>query len=402
MKTVVISDIHLGIDDRIAENVKNRTLLISFLENLRKEIKPDEVVINGDFLDQWFLPASYKHVTDSAEFYRQVAKNNSEVIDAFKELMSDGIKLVYVPGNHDMTLTNEVLDEIVPGIKQVRDVRGLGKYYTGERNEVVIEHCHRYESFCAPDMISNKEFVKYGEPILPCGYFYALIGVESIVEGSFNNVDDKNIVIAPEVPKPEDTDPDKLAAYAYYLTWKSVVEKTFPVKKQFDEKFIKVSVDGFQGEFSLSDVVPSVTEDGVSARLYSHMQRNWDEIQKRNKVPAHIDILEQLKRLTDQSLRADYAKRQYFDIDESVDVVVFGHTHVPFYREYTEEYDRKKIYVNEGTWIDNNMDDPENTATFAEIESSDEDTKVKLLKCIPDENGKLDKIIKASNKYIEA
>ena len=118
MKTIVISDIHLGIDDRIAENVKNRTLLISFLENLRKEIKPDEVVINGDFLDQWFLPASYEHVTDSAEFYRQVAKNNSEVIDAFKELMSDGIKLVYVPGNHDMTLTNEVLDEIVPGIKQ--------------------------------------------------------------------------------------------------------------------------------------------------------------------------------------------------------------------------------------------------------------------------------------------
>lgn len=32
MKTVVISDIHLGIDDEISETVENRPLSISFLK----------------------------------------------------------------------------------------------------------------------------------------------------------------------------------------------------------------------------------------------------------------------------------------------------------------------------------------------------------------------------------
>lgn len=56
MNIIVISDIHLGIDDKISETVKNRPLLISFLKKIRDEKLADEVVINGDFLDQWFLP----------------------------------------------------------------------------------------------------------------------------------------------------------------------------------------------------------------------------------------------------------------------------------------------------------------------------------------------------------
>lgn len=68
MKTIVISDIHLGIDDEIAETVKNGPLLISFLKKIQAEKLADEVVINGDFLDQWFLPGDYSINSDSDLF----------------------------------------------------------------------------------------------------------------------------------------------------------------------------------------------------------------------------------------------------------------------------------------------------------------------------------------------
>lgn len=393
MKTIVISDIHLGIDDHFAENVKNRGLLISFLEKVRREKAADEIVINGDFLDQWFLPGSYDHVTESDAFYRQVAANNKDVIEAFSAVIKDGLRLVYVPGNHDMTLTHGTLASILPGIRQSRDVRGLGRYRTGERGEIVIEHGHRYESFCAPDPVSNRAYMKYGEPILPPGYLFALVGVQGMLEGH-HDVPKK----VPEIPKPDQSDRDQTLAYGYYALWKYILDDLFPVKEAFDEKFIKVNVDGFQGLLSLADIVPVQTRDGISAPLYSHMQRNWDEIQRRNLVPAQIDLTDQFARMFDQTLRAEYARKQYFDLDPTVDVVVFGHTHVPFYQEY-KAYDRTKLYVNEGTWIDKNMDDPENTASFAWIDSSADATKVELLKCVGD--GKLEDIIPVKNKYVQ-
>ena len=167
MKIIVISDIHLGVDDKISETVKNRPLLISFLRKIQNEKLADEVVINGDFLDQWFLPGNYETNPDSDEFYKQVAKNNQDVIDGFKNLIDSGIRLVYVSGNHDMTLSHQTLEDILPGIIQSRDVRGLGRYRTGRRGEIVIEHSHRYDMFCAPDILTNREFMEYGEPILP-------------------------------------------------------------------------------------------------------------------------------------------------------------------------------------------------------------------------------------------
>lgn len=36
MKTIVISDIHLGFDDEIAETVENKPLLVSFLKKSKQ------------------------------------------------------------------------------------------------------------------------------------------------------------------------------------------------------------------------------------------------------------------------------------------------------------------------------------------------------------------------------
>ena len=151
------------------------------------------------------------------------------------------------------------------------------------------------------------------------------------------------------------------------------------VNESFDEEFIKVAVDGFMGNFSIGDLIPIKNNDGVYAKLYKNVQRNWAEVQRRNYVPSPNDPIECLKNLLNRDYYINLSKKQYFDFDPTVDVVVSGHTHLPAYKVYTE-YDKPKIVVNEGTWIDRNSEDLENTASFALIESTAEDTKVKLLK----------------------
>ena len=60
-----------------------------------------------------------------------------------------------MPGNHDMLLKSGIMDEALPGIVQARDVEGLGVYVTGDRQEIAIEHSHRYDVFSAPDSVSK-------------------------------------------------------------------------------------------------------------------------------------------------------------------------------------------------------------------------------------------------------
>jgi len=114
-KVVVVSDIHLGVLDKYSENLKNRAVFIEFLKRLQNTEDVGELVIAGDFLDEWYLPLTYPAYNDSSKFYWQVVKNNQAVFDELKALMEKGIKLTYVPGNHDMTLESDILDKALPG-----------------------------------------------------------------------------------------------------------------------------------------------------------------------------------------------------------------------------------------------------------------------------------------------
>ena len=62
---------------------------------------------------------------------------------------------------------------------------------------------------------------------------------------------------------------------------------------------------------------------------------------------------------------------QYLDDpDCGVEVVVFGHTHIPDYRYFGDN----RFYVNSGTWIDINLDAaPDLTRTFALVTTGDID-----------------------------
>lgn len=74
----------------------------------------------------WYLPFTYATYSDPDKFYREIIKNNQKVIDALNSLMKKGIKLVYIPGNHDMLLEREVLKEALPGIVSSVMQKALG------------------------------------------------------------------------------------------------------------------------------------------------------------------------------------------------------------------------------------------------------------------------------------
>jgi Uncharacterized protein conserved in bacteria len=359
-KIVVVSDVHLGIDDRYSETLKNRTFFIEFLRQLQSTTDVRELVLDGDFLDDWFLPVYYPTYTDVAQFYKDAIATNQAVFDELNNITKSGIKLVYIPGNHDMTLAADILQEAVPNIVQVWDADGLGLYYTGDRNEIAIEHGHRYDVFSAPDTVTNAELAGNDDTILPAGYFYARYGATWVSEGRPQV--ERNLPVITKVP--DKSDVDQYGAYMYYQILKSVSER-LTINEGLEEKVFDMRIAGFNDAYTYLDFYPAQQADGtISAPvLFKNIQRTWAERQAINKVKIPTSFLEAVAGTLDGEYFFNQAKAQYLDNpDENVDVVVFGHTHIPEYKAL----DNGKYYVNEGTWIDDNTRS-EAERTFAVI-----------------------------------
>lgn len=369
-KIVVISDLHLGIDDRYTEMIDNRPLLVDFLKRLQNTEDVSELVIAGDFLDEWFLPVYYPVYTDQEQFYREVIENNQVVIDELNKVADSGIKLVYVIGNHDITLEKEVLQKAIPKIKQSRDAKGLGAYYTGDQKEIVIEHGHRYDVFSAPDAVSNAELTGNDDSILPAGYFYARYAATWVLE-------DKPTV-AKELPVvatvPDRTNVDQYGAYVYYSILKNITGHITP-NEGLDEEIFDMRIAGFDDAYTYLDFYPTEQPDGtISAPvLYRNIQRTWDERQKLNKVKVKNTFIEAASGALDWKYFLKQARVQYIDNpEESVDIVVFGHTHGPT----LQDLGNGAYYINSGTWIDDNTNFPSGARTFTVITDGKENSAV--------------------------
>jgi predicted phosphodiesterase len=368
-KIVVVSDLHFGIDDGFAETVHNKELFVEFLQKLQRTTDVRELVIAGDFLDEWFLPLDYGPVNDLQKFFFQVARNNQIVIDALNNVMHAGIKLVYVIGNHDMNMDAGILGRLLPGIIEIHDAKGLGRYITGDRGEIVIEHCHRYDPYSAPDRVSNRELCKSDATMYPPGYFYARMGASWVMEHKPKIK--KNYPVLKKVP--DSTNTDQMGAYVYAKILERLFNK-ITEKSSFEDKIFTLNTCGFHGSYSLKDMYPVEQSDGtISAPvLFRNFQRSWEERQEMNDVWVKIPFLEAGAGAVSPKYFYSCAGKQYLDRkDASYDVVVFGHTHVPDFQQ-----NGKKFYVNAGTWIDNNSDYPPATRTFVVVETGAVDNAV--------------------------
>lgn len=346
---VCISDLHLGADDTYSELTKNRDALIDFLNWVRFSPNIKELVIAGDLIDEWFVPMhldTFKGKTQM-DFVKNVALNNKPVIDAFNDIINDGqIRLTYVPGNHDILITAEEIEAILPGINQARDVKGLGAYSPDYLPELVIEHGHRYNFFCAPDH-SNRT-VTQTDSILPTGYFFTRMATSSVVQGRPKI--DMNIPIVTENELGE----EQYLYYLYYKAWEKLIN-VFPVNEGINEPAIHTGIDGFTNSYAIKDVLPYQDPENnyINVNLYQGIVESWEERQANNLVPILIPTEEAILKAALSSHLDDQSANQFFiNPNSNKRIVIFGHTHdARLITSYNENMDAN-VYVNSGTWID--------------------------------------------------
>ena len=348
---VIVSDIHLGANDSYTECKKNRDVLVHFLKDINRAPNVRELVIAGDLLDLWFIPATTDTFNGKTqrEFVKGLAANNKAVISAFNTIIQAGkIKVTYVPGNHDLLVTQEDIQTILPGIHQARDVKGLGKYSPDGHPEIIIEHGHRYNFFCAPDPISNKSTAPGS--ILPPGYFFTRIATTSVVEGHPRAGGPMPTITANTFGE------SQTLAFIYWNVWKELMTQ-LPIKEGFDEKIIKTNIDGFTNTYSISDLMPYQLSEGgfIDLTLFKGIQDTWDERQTLNEVAVKIPPRDAIANAALAGEMDAQAVVQYFGNRNSEKrIVVFGHTHEARVIPSKNHRRQKTIYANSGTWIDKN------------------------------------------------
>lgn len=348
---VCISDLHLGANDAYAELTSNCDALVNFLEHIRASPNVKELVIAGDLIDEWFIPMHLDTFNGKTQldFTKAVASNNKPVFDAFNHIIKEGqVKVTYVPGNHDLLIDSEDIQSIMPGISETRDVRGLGVYTPSDFPELVIEHGHRYNFYCAPDY-SNQTLTQT-DTILPPGYFFTRMATSSVVQGR-----PKLDINFPPVQK-NDLGEAQFLYFLYWNVWKGLISD-FPVEEGLDKKAINTGIDGFNDCYAIADLLPyqNSEDDHIDVNLYNGIIEGWDERQSNNLVPVKIPTDEAVLKGAFASHLDNQSGVQFFkNPDSDKRIVIFGHSHEARVITSFNEKGEKQVYVNSGTWIDKN------------------------------------------------
>jgi len=350
---VVLSDLHLGADLDYAECNKNLSSLQKLLKQIHESPNIKELVIAGDLLDEWFVPATVDTYAgnDQRDFVQRIAKTNKDVIDGFNKIIQSGkILVTYVPGNHDLTITAENVDLILPGINQVRDKeQGLGTYSPADYPKIAIEHGHRYNFFCAPDPISNQDIAP--GTIMPPGYFFTRIAALHVLE-KYPQPGDTMRVVTPNISGGK----SQSSLFAYWKIWEWAI-KYLPIKEKFDEKVIVTNVNGFTKTYSVNDLLPYQRTAGgkLDVKLFKGIQDTWNQRQILNRVAVNIPVAQAIAKASSAEETDNQAKAQYFMNPKSDKrIVIFGHSHAAKIISSNNYNGQKSIYANSGTWIDRN------------------------------------------------
>ena len=350
----VISDLHLYVDDSYSRTDFNKQTIVDFLSMIRESESVAELVINGDMIDEWVIPMDYT-ITSLADLDDKIVENNRDIVDAVNAIIADGaIQVTYIPGNHDMTFSEEEAERIFPGINQVRDAEGLGTY-TALNGEAAIEHGHRYNFICGPDPISNKDLTGSGSSILPCGYFLTRIAVTSALEGAAGTPS------AIPMISQDQADATQTAYYAYNMGLAAILSQ-LPLSESLSDAVIKTNFDGYTDTYAIGDLLPYQDENGeVKINLYDGVIENWTERQTQNQVAVPLDVMTALMNAGSNDFTDSLAQTEYLDGGSTARIVVFGHTHAAKITTSENSAGEKVIYANSGSWRDSAPDYPLNT-----------------------------------------
>ncbi|MBU0672227.1 MAG: metallophosphoesterase [Candidatus Margulisbacteria bacterium] len=329
-KIVVISDIHMG-EERAADAAycwftENAKLLECFLDEVAQSEQVKTLVIAGDFFDEWIVPMEtapfQSGITSSEGYFLSVANAplNINIVNKLKAIVNAGtIEVVYVPGNHDMLMTEAIMQKIIPGITWAGTSTGMGDYWPS--SHIVMEHGHRYDFFNSPDSLTQ------AGSLLPPGYFVSRVFAS------------KSAANGPVVEE----DLVAIADLEFVAAWDIAIAEINIHGLDKDAKIIKMGIDGYTADMSVNDA-----KDNYKANIGSQ----WDQRQSINGV--YSKMTETSAILAGSGIGwwgdlEDPADLQYL-VPGRAKIVVFGHSHKAMLKKNLVTLE--KIYANTGTWID--------------------------------------------------
>jgi UDP-2,3-diacylglucosamine pyrophosphatase LpxH len=180
-KRVYIADIHMNAGKGLKNSNQGHPYewlgpeeanrFAKFLEYLNiPSTEVQEVIIIGDLMDNWVYPVNVEPPSLQSIISAPI---NKKIVQALRKLAkNEKIKVLYLPGNHDMGVTGELVAKNFPGPNNSPGIIFGG---TAFRNSIYrtsrlrAEHGSAHAMFNAPDPVNS--------PVnrLPLGYFISRV-----------------------------------------------------------------------------------------------------------------------------------------------------------------------------------------------------------------------------------
>ncbi|MFA5354070.1 MAG: metallophosphoesterase [Thermodesulfovibrionales bacterium] len=341
-RRIFISDIHIshapeigpGKHDYTWLQQKDSDALTNFLKHVNTRQDVEEVIFIGDLFDNWVVPVDVEPPTID-EIITTRKKKNDPLIEALFDLcQNQNIRVVCLPGNHDMELTAEVVAKHFGKDSEERPKMIFGgtaiwnagsSVYRSSR--LLSEHGSAHAMFNAPDPVNNPGVR------LPLGYYISRVAATKTHNTGHSDrhwwtyADDILEMVGPE----------KLASSVFEAI---MGEAHLPL----DTEIIMPKRNG-------QDM--KVTAQEILTR-YENLYSQWKE-----RVGAGIafkSILAEIGYLDDA---ADRLCKKH-----DTNIVIFGHSH-DWILDKDSWFVEDRIYANCGTWCDS----PRKPWTYVEIET---------------------------------
>ncbi|GEM_PF-4759346 len=361
-KTVVIvSDWHLSdarsfdANNYYAWTNKNRDRIVNFLNKLYANPSScDVLVLNGDIFELWRTPTNVCMVADEqgkllddVQYLLRIKEQNADIFAALQKLHDAGKEIVYLPGNHDLTISKEDMEAAFPGLfTNAFDTPGTGLYEPfGPNSVVAIEHGSRYDYFNAPYPHGEMGTANVrSDALLPPGYFTSKLGASATVyKAAQQRKKTRGLINATETDEGNRT----LVSSFWNAIHVGVGAPDFNVS---------TCIDGVGDEnhpvYKWEEYAVTETNNPV---LYadSWTIKNWKKRCEYNKVPVEIPLSTGLLTGIFHDYTTNLAFTQRLCNPKLPTLIcVFAHTHSKLVETRHDALKGDVVYLNDGTWVD--------------------------------------------------
>ncbi len=341
-KRIFLSDLHISHIPKLKAGKHDYTwlqktdaeALVNFLKHLTSRQDVEEVIFIGDLFDNWVVPVDIEPPSIDDIIATRKA-DNDPVIQALENLCRNPeIRVVCLPGNHDMELTSEIVEKHFGHKTDPRKslvFGGSAPWNAGSSvyrsSRLRAEHGSAHAMFNAPDPLNNPG------SRLPLGYYISRVAATKTHEtGSGNRhwwtyADDVLEAVGPE----------KFAACVF----EAILEEA---RLSHDTEIVMPK----RGKQTVA-----ITARQISER-YEDLYGQWK--QRMGAGIAFKSILAEIGYLDDAADRL--CKKN------DTNIVVFGHSH-DWVLDKDAWFVSDRIYANCGTWCDS----PGKPWTYVEVET---------------------------------